>query len=470
MADKIEKSIEFKAGQAAKEIDKLILRLERTNQMLKNIEKTANGISFEKFVPALESFATSFSKLKAVPANLENISKMAQALNRFKMTAVELNKTNFNVSFAKISQGVYKFTDSMQRMKLLDDTINKISELGRAINRLVSSSIKLQNTKVSFTSLTQAIYKFVGSILRIKDLDEATTKIAKLADSMEKLKANSKQVNMASIIKNTRKISEESAEATRNTRDLSNVGRGLSNSFKGMARGANSVLQIRSAVDKLRSSVNSLLRRLTFGYIRSAIRSLLSLIRSAIRSILGALRSLVRFAIGTVFATMKRIGEQVYDMVKAYSEYQENINLTTVAYGGLENAAKSLYPFIEKISTAFGLNESEVMRAVGLFKQMANAMGLAQDQGELLAEGLTKMAYDISSLYNITFERALSALQSSLVGQTKPIKKSSRFTWKQVLKNLVNASESGVKVAIVIIRKWVMNTFTNRGNLKFNNY
>lgn len=422
MADKISKSIEFKAEQAAKEIDRLISRLERTNQMLKSIEKTANGISFEKFVPALESFATSFSKLKAVPTNLENISKMAQALNRFKMTAVELNKTNFNVSFAKISQGIYKFTDSIQRMKLLDDTINKISELGRTINRLVSSSIKLQNTKVSFTSLTQAIYKFVGSILRIKDLDEATTKIAKLADSMEKLKANSKQVNMASIIKNTRKISEESAEATRNTRDLSNVGIGLSNSFKGMAKGANSVLQIRSAVDKLRSSVNSLLRRLTFGYIRSAIRSLLSLIRSAIRSILSALRSLVRFAIGTVFTTMKRIGEQVYDMVKAYSEYQENINLTTVAYGGLENAAKSLYPFIEKISTAFGLNESEVMRAVGLFKQMANAMGLAQDQGELLAEGLTKMAYDISSLYNITFERALSALQSSLVGQTKPIR------------------------------------------------
>ena len=448
MADKIEKSIEFKAEQAAKEIDRLISRLERTNQMLKNIEKTANGITFEKFVPALESFATSFSKLKAVPANLENISKMAQALNRFKMTAVELNKTNFNVSFAKISQGIYKFTDSIQRMKLLDDTINKISELGRAINRLVSSSIKLQNTKVSFTSLTQAIYKFVGSILRIKDLDEATTKISKLADSMEKLKANSKQVNMASIIKNTRKISEESAEATRNTRDLSNVGRGLSNSFKGMAKGANSVLQIRSAVDKLRSSVNSLLRRLTFGYIRSAIRSLLSLIRSAIRSILGALRSLVRFAIGTVFATMKRIGEQVYDMVKAYSEYQENINLTTVAYGGLENAAKSLYPFIEKISTAFGLNESEVMRAVGLFKQMANAMGLAQDQGELLAEGLTKMAYDISSLYNITFERALSALQSSLVGKDLPL------ALVIVLANLFNC----VKVLI----KWFISKIIRR--------
>lgn len=448
MADKISKSIEFKAEQAAKEIDRLISRLERTNQMLKSIEKTANGISFERFIPAVESFATSFSKLKAVPANLENISKMAQALNRFKMTAVELNKTNFNVSFAKISQGIYKFTDSIQRMKLLDDTINKISELGRAINRLVSSSIKLQNTKVSFTSLTQAIYKFVGSILRIKDLDEATTKIAKLADSMEKLKANSKQVNMASIIKNTRKISEESAEATRNTRDLSNVGRGLSNSFKSMAKGANSVLQIRSAVDKLRSSVNSLLRRLTFGYIRSAIRSLLSLIRSAIRSVLSALRSLVRFAIGTVFTTMKRIGEQVYDMVKAYSEYQENINLTTVAYGGLENAAKSLYPFIEKISTAFGLNESEVMRAVGLFKQMANAMGLAQDQGELLAEGLTKMAYDISSLYNITFERALSALQSSLVGEDLPL------VLVIVLANLFNC----VKVLI----KWFISKIIRR--------
>ena len=122
----------------------------------------------------------------------------------------------------------------------------------------------------------------------------------------------------------------------------------------------------------------------------------------------------------------KRIGETIYNLVKAYSSYIENINLATVAYGGLDEAASKLYPFVEKISNAFGLNESEVIRSVGLFKQMANAMGLAQEQGDLLATSLTKMAYDISSLYNISFERAMSALQSSLVRTNEANKRSDR--------------------------------------------
>lgn len=149
-----------------------------------------------------------------------------------------------------------------------------------------------------------------------------------------------------------------------------------------------------------------------------------------------------------IYNAMKRIGSALYDLIKLYAEYQENINLATVAYNGLENASKSLYPFVEQISKAFGLNESEVIRSVGLFKQMANAMGLAQETGELLSETLTKMAYDISSLYNISFERSMNVLQASLAGQTKPINSSS-FTWKHVLKNLVNVCKNGV----AIIRK-----------------
>ena len=151
-----------------------------------------------------------------------------------------------------------------------------------------------------------------------------------------------------------------------------------------------------------------------------------------------------------IYYWFKRIGNILYDLVKVYAEYQENINLATVAYGRLNGemrATTELYPFVEKMSKAFGLNESELIRSVGLFKQMANAMRLTAEQGDLLSEGLTKMAYDISSLYNISFDRAMSALQSSLVGQTKPIKKSSRFTWKQVLKNLVNVCKNGVAKA-----------------------
>lgn len=152
-----------------------------------------------------------------------------------------------------------------------------------------------------------------------------------------------------------------------------------------------------------------------------------------------------------IYYWFKRIGNILYDLVKVYAEYQENINLATVAYGRLNGemrATTELYPFVEKMSKAFGLNESELIRSVGLFKQMANAMRLTAEQGDLLSEGLTKMAYDISSLYNISFDRAMSALQSSLVGKKLPL------VLVIVLANLFNC----VKVLI----KWFISKIIRR--------
>ena len=399
MADKIQKSIEFKASKAVAEIDKLIKRLQKTSDMIKKVETTANSISFQKFIPAIETFSKSFSKLKSVPENIQNIQLMAQALNRFRMVAVELNKKDTTVSFEKITRAIYRFTESIGRMKILEDTILKVSELGRAINRLVNSSVKMQNMKVSFTSLTQAIYEFVGSILRIKDLDEAVDKLNKMADAIDRVKKSAKTFRVNSITKSLDSTNNKVKETNKN--------------FEKM--------------EKMQISMSKTLTTIGNG-IQTVARRLQTL------------------NLSYVYYWAKRLGNVMYDLVKVYASYQENINLATVAYYGLTEAEARLYPFAENMSKAFGLNESELIRSVGLFKQMANAMRLTQEQGDLLSEGLTKMAYDISSLYNISFDRAMSALQSSLVGQTKPIKKSSRFTWKQVLKNLVNVCKNGVSI------------------------
>ena len=388
MADKIQKSIEFKASKAVTEIDKLIKRLQKTSDMLKKVEATANSISFQKFIPAIETFSKSFSKLKSVPENIQNIQLMAQALNRFRMVAVELNKKDMTVSFEKITRAIYRFTESIGRMKILEDTILKISELGRAINRLVNSSVKMQNMKVSFTSLTQAIYKFVGSILRIKDLEDAITKIERLATAMDLLARNSKKFTVVRDFAQFEKSKKKIASLQETIKKLKEEIAGLKQSEK-------TVSKVGTAFEKISGSFNSLTRALRFSNLTH------------------------------IYYMFKRIGNIVYDLVKKYAEYQENINLATVAYGKLNGqlrATTELYPFVEKMAGAFGLNESELIRSVGLFKQMANAMRLTQEQGDLLSEGLTKMAYDISSLYNVSFDRAMSALQSSLVGQTKPIR------------------------------------------------
>lgn len=101
------------------------------------------------------------------------------------------------------------------------------------------------------------------------------------------------------------------------------------------------------------------------------------------------------------------------------AEYTENINLYQVAFDG---ATKQADAFVNKLSEMYGLDESWLTRTTGIFKQLSNAMSLGVEEGTKLSKLMTQMSIDISSLYNIDIERASSVLQSSLAGQTKPIR------------------------------------------------
>lgn len=102
------------------------------------------------------------------------------------------------------------------------------------------------------------------------------------------------------------------------------------------------------------------------------------------------------------------------------SEFLESFNLFQVAFNGNYREAER---FINKLNEMYGLDEAWLTRTVGLFKQLANAMGLTADVGDKLSSLLTQMSVDISSLYNIDVDKVPAILQSALAGQTKPARR-----------------------------------------------
>lgn len=118
-------------------------------------------------------------------------------------------------------------------------------------------------------------------------------------------------------------------------------------------------------------------------------------------------------------SSFKRLGQIVSNNVDASASYLENLNLMQVAYGDTRKEAER---FIDKISDTFGLNESTLTRQLGYYRQIGNALSIDNDYAELLASNLLKMQLDVSSLYNLSFERSGEVLQSSMAGQTKPIR------------------------------------------------
>lgn len=116
---------------------------------------------------------------------------------------------------------------------------------------------------------------------------------------------------------------------------------------------------------------------------------------------------------------LKKIAQSMTSLIKKSSDYLENLNLYQVAFG---EAYKEADKFVNKISEMYGLDESWTIKTTGLFRQLANSMGLASAEADKLSYLMTEMSLDISSLYNVDVDRASQVLQSALAGQTRPIR------------------------------------------------
>ena len=125
-------------------------------------------------------------------------------------------------------------------------------------------------------------------------------------------------------------------------------------------------------------------------------------------------------AIRTFGRAMMNLTKTISKSVSASASYLENMNLLDVAFN---NNTREADKFVNKLSEMYGLDESWGYRTVGIFKQLANAMGVSAEAGDKLATILTQLSIDTASLYNIDTSDAVSIFSSALAGQTKPARR-----------------------------------------------
>lgn len=119
------------------------------------------------------------------------------------------------------------------------------------------------------------------------------------------------------------------------------------------------------------------------------------------------------------FGAVKNLTEMMINASSKQSEYIENLNLLDVAFGKTSGEAEK---FIDTLSETIGLDQSQMTRQLGVYRQMANAMGYTSEVSDKLSKNLSKLQLDMSSLYNLSFERAGNALESAITGQVKTIR------------------------------------------------
>lgn len=120
---------------------------------------------------------------------------------------------------------------------------------------------------------------------------------------------------------------------------------------------------------------------------------------------------------------IKGLGNTLYrDFLTKAIDTSEELNLFNVVFNNIERNGKTTFSelgkqatkFQNQLNEAFGTNKKETMRYQGLFQAMGESAGLDDKTAELMSRNMTKLSYDLASLYNTTETRAAESLRAGV--------------------------------------------------------
>lgn len=117
---------------------------------------------------------------------------------------------------------------------------------------------------------------------------------------------------------------------------------------------------------------------------------------------------------------LKNIGSGIAKAVTRSNEYQENLNLFTVAMGEYADEA---FRYGQTVSDALGIDLSEWVRNQGVFNTLLTGFGDTAERSALMSKNLTQLGYDLSSFFNLPVEETMQKLQSGISGELEPLRR-----------------------------------------------
>lgn len=137
---------------------------------------------------------------------------------------------------------------------------------------------------------------------------------------------------------------------------------------------------------------------------------------SATRAMSGLGRIAKTFLTVYVGRALLRVGKSSLSMA---NEVVESENLFTESMRGMSAEARK---WSDSVGKNLGLNPYSLRKNVGTFNVMFKSMGIGTDKAYEMATGLTQLAEDMASFYNLSSEEVFSKLQSGITGMSMPLK------------------------------------------------
>ena len=281
------------------------------------------------------------------------------------------------------------------------DVQQKITRIAGALNALGQVS----NVKIS-SSVANQLTAISGAIDNLKWTDG--DKLTALADGLRPLSELGKS-NLTTFINQLGKLPTvieelEKADIDKFTRQMTDLAAAMKPFADEMQKVSNGFSAFPSRIQRLITSTeryNSTVRRATThtGLFGKALGGL-------------------KFAV--VWQMARRVGSMLGTVITESNEYQENMNLFTVAMG---EYAESALEYGETVSEVLGIDLSDWIRNQGVFNTLLTGFGDTADRAALMSKNLTQLGYDLSSFSNISVEDSMQKLQSGISGELEPLRR-----------------------------------------------
>ena len=366
-----------------------------------NAEATKANDAIDRLVGKLDRLTTSLSRVNGT--NLNGLANGVQRLGN----AMQVMNTIKTADFTRLATNLTRL--GAVNVSALNSAASSMSHLTRAFNSLGTVSAN-----------AQAVGEMAKNISKLgnKSVQTAIANIPQLATAMNNL--------MATLSKAPR-VSQNVIQMTNALANLASQGSKVGSARNSMARGLN----------RTSTSVNT--AKKSFGGLTSAIGKFYATYFMVIRGLKGLWSSIestadyieaynyFNVALGKIGSDWSHQFEKYgYENAESYAEsFSTRLSESLGKLSGLkmEIGADGQGILSESGMKNLGLNIQEITQYASQLASVTNSVGQTGEVSLAIANNFTRLAGDISSLFNIDYSSVAKNLQSGLIGQSRALYK-----------------------------------------------
>lgn len=364
---------------------------------------------------------------KASKAN-DAIDRLVGKLDRLTTSLGNINGTNLN----GLANGVQRLGTAMQTMnniKTADFTrlATNLTKLGSinvsALNSAASSMSHLTrafNTLGTVSSNAVTVGELAKNIAKLgnKSVQTAITNIPQLAKAMNNLMATLSKAPQVSqnVIQMTNALTNLASQGSKVGTASKSITSGLNNSSTAAVRAKKSFSGLASAIGKFYA---------TYFLVVRGLKGLWSSIESTADYI--EAYNYFNVALGKIGSDWSYQFEKYgYDNAESYADsFADRLSERLGKLSGLQVTlgADGQGLLAESGLKNLGLNIQEITQYASQLASVTNSIGQTGEVSLATASAFTKLAGDISSLFNVDYSSVAQNLQSGLIGQSRALYK-----------------------------------------------